>query len=288
MFGYVRPYKPELRFKEFDAYKAVYCSLCKEIGRRYGRVLRLTLSYDLTFLALLQLSLRDLPICLEKKRCVCNPLKRCSYLAQGGKNSTDLALPAAASVLLIYYKLGDNITDEGPLKAFFYRFLRLFFKKAHRKAAADFPHLAQKIAAYITAQQQVERQKSPGVDAAAEPTAQMLSALFAACDPKEQESRALQRLGYCLGRWIYLMDAAADLKKDLKQNRFNPLAGEFAGGVELQPLKARMLPLLNISAAGAAEAFELIEIKRFKNILGNIIYLGLQNSTTHLFKENLK
>ena len=43
MFGYVRPYKPELRFKEFDAYKAVYCSLCKEIGRRYGRVLRLTL-----------------------------------------------------------------------------------------------------------------------------------------------------------------------------------------------------------------------------------------------------
>ena len=73
MFGYVRPYKPELRFKEFDAYKAVYCSLCKEIGRRYGRVLRLTLSYDLTFLALLQLSLRDLPICLEKKRCVCNP-----------------------------------------------------------------------------------------------------------------------------------------------------------------------------------------------------------------------
>ena len=49
-----------------------------------------------------------------------------------------------------------------------------------------------------------------------------------------------------------------------------------------------MLPLLNISAAGAAEAFELIEIKRFKNILGNIIYLGLQNSTTHLFKENLK
>ncbi len=288
MFGYVRPYKPELRFKEFDAYKAVYCSLCKEIGHRYGRGLRLTLSYDLTFLALLQLSQQELPICLEKKRCVCNPLKKCSYLSQGSENGEALALPAAASVLLIYYKMSDNIADEGPLKSLFYRFLRLFLKKAHRKAAADFPLLAQKIAAYITAQQQVELQKSPGVDAAAEPTAQMLSALFAACAPKGQETRALQRLGYCLGRWIYLIDAAADLKKDLKQNRFNPLAGEFASGVELQPLKARVLPLLNISAAGAAEAFELIEIKRFKNILGNIIYLGLQNSAAHLFKENLK
>lgn len=249
-------------------------------------MLRVTLSYDLTFLALLQLSLREGSVCYEKKRCVCNPFKKCRYLpCQGG-----LALPAAASVLLVYYKLCDDIADEGPLKSLLFRFLRQLLKKAHRKAAADFPKLEQHIAAYLAAQQRVELQKNPGVDAAAEPTAQMLSALFSAC-AQGGEQQALQRLGYCLGRWIYLIDAAADLKKDLKKKRFNPLAAEFAGGVSAAGLQARVLPLLNISAAAAAEAFEQIEIKRFKNILGNIVYLGLQNSAAHLFlvkEKNVK
>lgn len=236
---------------------------------------------------MLQLSLQEGPVCLEKRRCVCNPFKKCRYLTCQGPGS--FALPAAASVLLVYYKLCDNIADEGPLKSLFYRLLRQFLKKAHRKAAADFPLLEQSVAAYLAAQQQVEQAKAPGVDAAAEPTGKMLSALFAACDPGG-EQQALQRLGYCMGRWIYLTDAAADLKKDLKKNRFNPLAAEFAGGFSQSRLKARVLPLLNISAAEAAGAFEQINIKRFKNILGNIIYMGLQNSAAHLFqvKENTK
>ena len=36
MFGYVRPFKPELRMKEYEAYKAVYCGLCKECAGHTG------------------------------------------------------------------------------------------------------------------------------------------------------------------------------------------------------------------------------------------------------------
>jgi hypothetical protein len=59
VFGYVKAYKPELRVKEFEFYKAVYCSLCRDLGKKYGLVSRFSLSYDFTFLALLQLSLDD-------------------------------------------------------------------------------------------------------------------------------------------------------------------------------------------------------------------------------------
>ena len=50
MFGYVKPDKSELRIKEYETYKAVYCALCKELGKRYGLMSRLTLNYDYTFL----------------------------------------------------------------------------------------------------------------------------------------------------------------------------------------------------------------------------------------------
>ena len=58
MFGYIRIAKPELKVKEYEMYKAIYCSLCRELGRSYGFLSRLTLSYDFTFLALLNMSLK--------------------------------------------------------------------------------------------------------------------------------------------------------------------------------------------------------------------------------------
>lgn len=57
MFGYVKAYKPELKVRDYEQYKAVYCSLCKTLGREYGLFARLTLSYDFTFAALLRLAL---------------------------------------------------------------------------------------------------------------------------------------------------------------------------------------------------------------------------------------
>ena len=55
MFGYIRPNKPELLVKEYDLYKSAYCGLCKRMGKDYGRLSRLALSYDGTFLAMLSM-----------------------------------------------------------------------------------------------------------------------------------------------------------------------------------------------------------------------------------------
>ena len=87
MFGYIRIGKPELKVKEYDMYKAVYCSLCRELGKEYGFFTRFTLSYDFTFLALLELSLREDFCGTHRKRCVCNPLKKCNFpYYNGGLN----------------------------------------------------------------------------------------------------------------------------------------------------------------------------------------------------------
>lgn len=280
MFGYVRPYKPEMRFLEYDAYKAAYCTLCKQIGRRYGRLLRLTLSYDFTFLALLEQSLKEGKIELKQKRCVANPLKKCKYFAK----CEDFTFTAAAGVIMVYYKACDNIADERGLKAAFYRVFKKLITRGYQKAAAEYPKVDALFSEYIAAQNKVEQSGIYNLDAAADPTAQMLGKLFAMCGSGE-ETAALNRIGYCMGRWIYIMDAAEDLKKDLQKNRYNPLCQEAPKPLTDEWIKTRITKTLNVCAVSAAEAFELIKFKRFKNILGNIIYLGLQNSAAYLLSK---
>ena len=76
MFGYVTPFKPELKIREFEVYKAVYCGLCRELGKRFGPAARLTLNYDFTFLALLAMSVREKPPLFEDFRCALHPTKK--------------------------------------------------------------------------------------------------------------------------------------------------------------------------------------------------------------------
>ena len=59
MFGYIRTHRPELKIREDETYKGIYCSLCNELGKRYGILSRLFLSYDSTFLALALMALSE-------------------------------------------------------------------------------------------------------------------------------------------------------------------------------------------------------------------------------------
>ena len=56
MFGYVKPDKPELKIKDYETYKAIYCSLCRTLGKEYGLLARFLLTYDAAFYALLKKS----------------------------------------------------------------------------------------------------------------------------------------------------------------------------------------------------------------------------------------
>ena len=104
MFGYVRPFKPYMRMFEYDIYKAVYCGLCKDMGRRYGFVTRFTLSYDFAFLSLMDLSVRGVKLDAEKQRCIAHPFKK----TMCAKCTCNLKYTSSAAVILTYHKLRDD------------------------------------------------------------------------------------------------------------------------------------------------------------------------------------
>ena len=53
MFGYVMPYKLELKIKDYEMFKAYYCGLCISIKENFSNLCRLSLNYDMTFLGIL-------------------------------------------------------------------------------------------------------------------------------------------------------------------------------------------------------------------------------------------
>lgn len=278
MFGYIKALKPELKIKEFEMYKAVYCSLCRDLGRSYGPVARLTLSYDFTFLALLNMALSDGCDAIERKRCAFNPLKKCNYC----KSSEKLAMPSAAAMVMLYYKLKDNVADEKGIKKLGFALLLPVFSHAHKKAARLYPNIEEIISDYINEQNSLEKAGCTELDRAADPTAKALSKILALCSEDEVQKRVLERLGYCIGRYIYILDAACDLEDDIKKSSYNVLkSGNTENPAEF--IKEKIMPQLYFCANEAGKAFELLDIKKYKTILGNIIYLGLEDT----FKKEL-
>ncbi len=107
MYGYVRPEKSELKIKEFARYRSVYCGLCHEIARSWGQWPRVTLSYDLTFLALLLQSFVEDEAPLEMRRCLGPVGRKKPVLSE----SPALKYAAALSLLFAYEKFKDNRAD---------------------------------------------------------------------------------------------------------------------------------------------------------------------------------
>ncbi len=279
MFGYVRIAKPELKVKEYETYKAVYCSLCRELGRTYGLWSRFTLSYDFTFLALINMSLSAGCDPIERKRCVFNPFKKCNYC----KSNEKLKMPAAAAMIMSYYKLADNIKDEKGIKKLGFICLKPLFAHARKKAAKSYPVIEQIVHEYIEKQDILERESCSSLDMAADPTAYALGKILTECSDDAVQKRILDRIGYCIGRYIYILDAACDLEDDIKSGSYNCLKSELSGDRK-EFMKKRILPQLYVCSNEAGKAFELLDVKKYKSILGNIIYLGLEDT----FKKELK
>ena len=268
MFGYIRAEKAELKMREYEVYRGVYCSLCRRLGKSYGFLSRLTLSYDFTFLALLDMSLSDGCARFGQGRCPFNPVKKCNYL----KDGDSLALSSAAAMIMLYYKIVDDIRDEKGVKKLTARLIKPLFSRAHKKAAGEYPEIEKYVSEYIESQNKLESENCKTADMAAEPTAKVMADVFSMLGKDDGQKRALDRLGYCLGRYIYLLDAACDYEDDVKRGSYNVL--RYVSGDRKEYVTSQ----LYVSINEAAKAFELLDIKKFKPIISNIIYLGLEQT----------
>lgn len=274
MFGYIKPYVPELRVKEHECWRAVYCGLCKCMGRHICADSTLALSYDAAFLALARLAATGEETKFANRRCAVHIAKKSPML----EPCEALRYSASVCALLAYHKLADDIADEGRLSR---RLLLPEAKRLRRKAGLagldseitgllDKLHIAEKSS---TAEKSPSAEKSAGresgsVDMFAELSGGITAAVFAnGLDGRA--SRVAAELGRRVGRWIYIADAVADRGKDAKSGAFNP----FSGGYEQESVAAS----LTLERRAAESALNLLDCADpgIESILRNILTLGM-------------
>ena len=267
MFGYVNIYKNELKVKEYDLFRAYYCGLCKTLKKNYGFASRMGLSYDLTFLSLLLSSVYPQDDILKPQVCVANPLKKKPVIL----SNKFMEYTSCANVILTYFKIIDDIYDNHSLKSAFFW---LFMLPAIRKAKKQQPCLYLNVKNSMERLTKLEKAKIGNPDALAEEFATLTGYVFSAdIIPDENTKRILTQIGRLIGRYIYLLDACADFDKDKEKNNYNVLLQS-----DCSISKEELLDSLEFTLSEIAMAYNLLDIKKNKPILDNIIYLGLADS----------
>lgn len=267
MFGYIRPYKPLMRHYEYEIYRSYYCGLCKDMGKRYGQIFRLTLNYDFAYLSLLCAAYGSSST-MKRQRCIVHPIKKRYCVCCGN----DFEYTSSAAVISVYHKVCDEIADSGFFKGLFFRLLRKMMNKAYKKASSKLPRIAETVEICMKEQSKLEKEKCASIDKACEPTAKIMSAIASGVTDDPAEQRELSEFGYHLGRFIYLADAHDDLEKDIKKRNYNPLCLNFE---DIDSAKRFALDNINMSLGQAADAYTKCSFRRFKDICDNIVYLGL-------------
>lgn len=287
MFGYVQAHKPELKIKDYETYKSIYCTLCTKLGRRYGLLSRMTLSYDFTFFAIVRLAASKKCHSFYKGRCCVNPLKRC---VKCSSNDEEFDYTCAVAMIMLYYKLKDDINDNGFFKRLLSCFLYPFGVYVHNKAKRRYPDAELIVKEAIEKQQKVEAEKSPSVDAAAHPTSEAMSKLLSYGFEGDTKT-VLERIGYCVGRWVYISDALDDFEKDCKNGSYNTFAVRSGYRYDDKDLTNNIYScaqtLLNQTADEAYVAYELLDCEDFKPIIENILDCGMSVCTRKILERKV-
>lgn len=323
MLGYVKIDKGELKVREYEVYTGYYCGVCKSIGRRYGQLPRMVLSYDAAFLAILLASLSDENDTPVQEHCIAHPVIKKKTVIR------NRAIDYAGDVMLIlaWYKLADDAADEGKAYA---KPVMLMMKRIFRRLNSLYPELCSSIKCHLSALSALEREKCASIDMAAEAFSKIMEDIFTeglqavyGSEPPQQTSpgadrsdygisgmqdepcgfaspgsdtrELLARAGYHLGKWVYMIDAVDDIEENIESGAYNPLLFRFkfdAANETADEFRARIEPDLRFNLyhylAMLSRCTDSLDIRKNAGIIENVIYFGLNRKTEEIIMRTDK
>jgi len=283
MFGYVNIDKAELKFREYYKYKGYYCGLCMNLKKNYSELSRLTLNYDMTFLILILSSLYEVEDKAVKKRCIVHPIKKQIIIEN---EITDYA--SAMNIILAYYNCKDNWIDERDFKS-------LLFSKAingdYKKTVKLYEEKEKFIKSSLDNIVKHEKANTSDIDAISNEFGSLMGELMVY--RKDHWEKILRKVGFFLGKYIYILDAYLDIEKDKKNNSYNPfnnIDNNIANiiGINLDNKTslddyANEILMLNLSFLN--EEIDKLPLIKDKGIIDNIIYSGIMNKLKKTIDE---
>ena len=261
MFGYIVVNQPELRIREWEIYHSYYCGLCRVLKKKYGRVGQATLSYDMTFLLILLSGLYEPETICGESCCIMHPGKkhmyRCNELTE---------YVADMNMLLTEYKCMDDWKDEGK------RFRLMLAGILERRTGVSRRKYARKLEQIASAMEELSRREEQGetdLDRMAGGFGRVMAQVVSV--RQDEWEAGLQRFGFYLGKFVYLMDAYEDIEEDLKKGRYNPLKERYGN----PGFEEDCRDILTMMMSACCRECEQLPILDNVEILRNILYSGV-------------
>lgn len=262
MFGYIVINKAEMKFKDFDMYQSYYCGLCKRLKECYGRRGQMTLSYDMTFLIVLLTGLYEPETAIDTVNCIAHPFEK--HTARTNEYS-DYA--ASMNLILTYYKCKDDWNDERKKKSYA---IMQALKSKMQEITEQYPDKVSRVSANLQKLSILEIENEQNIDLMAGLFGEIMAELFAVRHDEWEPS--LRKIGFFLGKFVYLMDAYEDIEKDIKSGNYNPFKKMFT---EDENFAETIRSLLTLMMAECSREFEKLPILMHVDILRNILYSGV-------------
>ena len=260
MFGYVTASLKELDKEAEKRYGAVYCGICRRIRIQSGQVARIGLSYDMAFLALLLMSLYEPEETAGDKACSLHPIRKRPWV-----DNRFVQYAADMNVALAYYNFLDDWEDDRKFSA---KLLADQFGKHLQEITRRYPRQCRAIEDCIRQLSLLEKDGCRNPDEPASCFGQLMGELLTY--EEDLWTPTLRQMGFCLGRFIYLLDAALDYDKDEKKGKYNPYLA-MGTGKDWQRWEEYLL----LTMGRCTDFFEKLPLVQDKPLLDNILYSGV-------------
>lgn len=262
MFGYVRINKMDLTFREYENYKGYYCGLCRYLKKNHGEISRLGLNYDITFLIILLTSLYKPNTKIIEETCIVSPFKKKKKIIN---EITEYA--ASMNIILCHHKLEDNLLDDKGIKDILaYNIYKGRLKLAYEKYSKK----SEIIKEQMKLLNELEKEESSNIDMVSNTFGEIMGEIFSY--KEDQYKDDLRRIGFNIGKYIYILDAYEDLEEDYKKGRYNPFS-EYIN--KREDLKTRVDKLISISLGLLASSIDKLNLQINRGIIENIVYSGV-------------
>ena len=275
MFGYIRPLAAELKVGEYEYYKSVYCGLCRALGKNTGCSSRLSLNYDLVFLALIRMAVLGEDYEIKKKKCFVHPSKKRPVLEE----CRALDFCTYATALLADIKISDSYRDKKGFGKIGAALLKPYGRKMRRKSR-PISVIAANVNRLMNDFLEMETAECPSIDKPADMFGKILAAICSGDTGEEQSSgyRICYETGFHLGRFIYIADAADDFQDDIKNGNYNPVRLFYNTDEMTDSIKNNLYEAMLLECKAVSSSVSLLDFTKLPavgGIIKNIVEYGM-------------
>lgn len=260
MTGYITVYKPDMKIRDFERYSEYYCGLCRSLRDRYGQLSRFSLGYDMTFLAALIDGVYDSETRRVEFRCAGHPAAKKYKL-----ENSFIDYAADMNIYMTYLKCLDDWHDDRSLSRWLYA--RILRRKA-RRVEENYRAKTEAIKKHMAELAVFENENSTDFEGAAGCFGRVAEEVFSYGGIWDNR---LSRVGFYLGKYIYLLDAYEDIEDDLKKGSYNP----FRELSRDEDFDGKVKEILMSMISECTEEFEMLPVDENMDILRNILYAGV-------------